>query len=268
MSERAIPYRQEWCPEQQSDKRKILSQAPEFMGGGVEADQDDDNRAGMVLCKGIQVRTIEGLIWGQLFNLVPRLCAGCTFGMVIERGSRKKRWAATRPLGEGGPALAAALADVHSLYLYSDKPIPKPCGEVHNFHTDGTVIVRKSGTIKVRNIFKIMLDGGCHGHEGTNYVTRPWVSDEDDIRTIKRTSVNNQTNNHKLRLVIPWPGVSVIIQYQVSPRNCISRPWASDIVKWKLVTKVSKGQEVAKGRNNSRPGVGVNSWCCSRQYWV
>ena len=27
----------------------------------------------------------------------------------------------------------------------------------------------------------------CHRHEGTNYVTRPWASDEDDIRTIKTT---------------------------------------------------------------------------------
>ena len=25
----------------------------------------------------------------------------------------------------------------------------------------------------------------CHGHEGMNYVTRPWASDEDNIRTIK-----------------------------------------------------------------------------------
>ena len=45
---------------------------------------------------------------------------------------------------------------------------------------------------------------------------------------------------------------------QVLPRNCITRPWASDIVKRKLVTKVSKGQEVAQGQNNSCPGVGVN----------
>ena len=45
---------------------------------------------------------------------------------------------------------------------------------------------------------------------------------------------------------------------QVSLRNCITHPWASDIVKQKLVTKVSKGQEVVKCWNNSRPRAGVN----------
>ena len=43
-------------------------------------------------------------------------------------------------------------------------------------------------------------------------------------------------------------------EHQESPRNGITRLGASDIVKWKLVTKVSKGREVAKSRDNSRPG--------------
>ena len=54
-----------------------------------------------------------------------------------------------------------AEVEVHSIQPYSDKPIPEPTGEVHNFHTDGTVILRKSGTLKIKNIFKIMLDGGA-----------------------------------------------------------------------------------------------------------
>ena len=106
--------------------------------------------------KAFKFALVEGLTWGQLFNLAPRLQAGCAFGMVMERRSRKKRQEETETSG-GGPILA----DVHSLHPYSDKPIPEPLGEVHNFHTDGAVIVRKSGTVKVRNIFKIMLDGGA-----------------------------------------------------------------------------------------------------------
>ena len=51
----------------------------------------------------------------------------------------------------------------------------------------------------------------------------------------------------------PW-GECQYSEHQESLRNCITRPWASDIVKRKLVTKVSKGREVAKGWNNSRPG--------------
>ena len=66
--------------------------------------------------------------------------------------------------------------------------------------------------------------------------------------TRPEASINNQKNHHRRRLVITHPGASINIQYQVSPRNCITRPWASDIVKRKLVTKVSKGREVAKGR--------------------
>ena len=52
----------------------------------------------------------------------------------------------------------------------------------------------------------------CHGHEGTNYVTRSWASDEANIRTIKRA--------------IPTlaPGRVSIFEHQVSPRNCITRP--------------------------------------------
>ena len=60
------------------------------------------------------------------------------------------------------------------------------------------------------------------------------------------TSVNNQKNHHRSRLVITRPGASVNI-------HCITRPWASDIVKQKLVTKVSKGREVAKGRKQLPP---------------
>ena len=47
----------------------------------------------------------------------------------------------------------------------------------------------------------------------TNYITRPWASDKGDLRTYKE------------------------IQLQVFPRNCITRTWASDIVKRKLVTR-------------------------------
>ena len=43
-------------------------------------------------------------------------------------------------------------------------------------------------------------------------------------------------------------------EHQESLRNCITGPWASDIVKRKLETEMLKGWEVAKGWNNSRPG--------------
>ena len=58
--------------------------------------------------------------------------------------------------------------------------------------------------------------------------------------TRPETSVNNQKNHHRSRLVITRPGASVNIHY-------ITRPWVSDIVKPKLVPKVSKGREVLRG---------------------
>ena len=105
--------------------------------------------------KAFKSAPVEGLTWGQLFNLAPRLRAGCAFGMVMERGSERKR-----RVVKGVPA-GSAEVEVHSVQPYLDKPIPEPTGEVHNFYTDGAVILRKSGTLKVKNIFKIMLDGGA-----------------------------------------------------------------------------------------------------------
>ena len=73
--------------------------------------------------------------------------------------------------------------------------------------------------------------------------------------TCPGTSVNNQKNHHRPRLVITRPGASVNIQHQVLPRNCITRLWASDIVKQKLVTKSVKGPRGAqKPKTTPAPG--------------
>ena len=108
--------------------------------------------------KAFKLALVEGLIWGQLFNLAPKLRAGCTFSMVMERGSGRKRRGAK---GVERPAVAgSAEVEVHAVQPYSEKLIPEPTGEVYNFHTNGAVMLRTSGTLKVKNIFKIMLDGG------------------------------------------------------------------------------------------------------------
>ena len=52
------------------------------------------------------------------------------------------------------------MPEMHSLHTYLDKPIPEPQGEVHNFHTDGEVIVHKSGVVKIKTIYKMMLNSG------------------------------------------------------------------------------------------------------------
>ena len=70
--------------------------------------------------KAFKSAPVEGLTWGQLFNLAPRPRAGCTFGMVMERVGRKKR--------RGAVALEMSLpvAEVHVLHEYLGKPISEP----------------------------------------------------------------------------------------------------------------------------------------------
>ena len=74
-------------------------------------------------------------------------------------------------------------------------------------------------------------------------------------------SINNQKNNHKPRLVITRPGASVNIRTS----SVAKKLHHSTMGEWYSQTE---GQEVAKGRNNSCPGAGVNGWCCSRQHRV
>ena len=54
---------------------------------------------------------------------------------------------------------------------------------------------------------------------------------KDNTDTCPGASVNNEKNNHRPRLVITHLGRVSIFEHQVSPRNGITRPWASDIVK-------------------------------------
>ena len=58
--------------------------------------------------------------------------------------------------------------------------------EVEGLHlglTKGEVTRQQGGS---RLVIDFTLVSNCYGHEGTNYITRPWASDEDNIRTIKR----------------------------------------------------------------------------------
>ena len=46
-------------------------------------------------------------------------------------------------------------------------------------------VIRNGIIMSAAHLSNLGEEPDCHGHEGTNYVTRPWASDEGDIRTIK-----------------------------------------------------------------------------------